>query len=184
MTEPGSDNRVLRMKTRDRPGSHCVKVSTGSDQWKDYEVRFRFRLVQGVNAYFEFRALPGRDAIIVQTNGDGVIAGSSADGLLGSVSVRNRPLPESAEEKDAGRAVTGAPSGPSLDPETWYWVVARLRQGRFDFRLIPDGDKREQSDLSDDALLISARTRLRRGGIAVGVCRGEMWVDDLKVRHL
>lgn len=193
LTDHKSGNRVLRLRSSDDPEGWFVKASTGDASWADYEVRFRFYIVRGMNAYFEFRSnrVTGkgrgsafiRDGIQVQTDKTHLTAASQTDGLLGAI------VFDAPGDDPTLRGDRAAPAEVALHLSSgvWYRVVARMKDDRFNLFVQEQRDSQEETSSSIPRIaspVISARTRLRSGGIVMGVYRGEMWVDDLKVCRL
>ena len=175
-------NHFLLLKTAKTPYAQFVAASTGSPAWRDYEVTFRFRMVKGDNVCFEFRSSRARgfaaltivrDAIRVQTEDGALAIASEADGVLG----QGIPVPflsaiAKEDEESAGR---------------WYSTRVALRGNQFDLELAgSDGDSRPGGggQREQPLLHVSRTTKVSRGGIAFGVYRGEMWVDDIRVHRL
>jgi len=175
-TDKETGNHILRLRTAPPPHLQHVSVAVGSSLWTDYTVSFRFRLIKGENAWFEFRSMRPEepagnatppDAIRVKMEEGILCAASRADGVL----ERGISIP----------LLTPCQAGPTDPPCPWFRVEAVLHANRFEMRLL--GENRNSSGTDDTNLLaeISKTTKVRRGGIVIGVYRGEMWVDDVLV---
>ncbi|MBI3920956.1 MAG: hypothetical protein HY318_06000 [Armatimonadetes bacterium] len=196
ITDPETGNRCLRLKTADLAGSRAVTASAGDTRWGDYQVRLRFRLKQGSNAFFRFRCgtaagrlqlRPGRspqtpDSLLVKLDASEVTVASASDGVLGSWKGGGVGA---GEERFASTS--------------WYHLDVKLRGRRLYFAIQQQsrGDEEDADSkrgtppapVSPEApkipaIRLSGLTRLRSGGLSLGIYRGELWIDDVWVREL